>query len=301
MVKGRVSVIIPSRNEPHTLPTVRDLLKQARGDVEIVLVLDGWWLPHDDLKELARDPRVHVIHHGAAQGLRPSLNAAATLATGEFLMKIDAHCAVDEAYDEKLKADCDVDWIVVPSKFSLDPIQWVRFKPPWNYFFLTFPYDLSMEHIGLHDKNYGPTYNYLRRRTLLDDIISFQGSCWFLPRAYFWKLLPNGMDHAHYYFAQEPQELGLSAWLSGGQVKVNKKVWYAHLHKGRSEYRRGFPRYKGPWKEAIRWSAQYWMGDQYPARIHDMAWLVQKFWPMPGWPEDWQDPKYAAAAAAKGM
>ena len=23
-----------------------------------------------------------------------------------------------------------------------------------------------------------------------------------------------------------------------------------------------------------------------------MEWFVEKFWPIPGWPEDWKDPKY---------
>ena len=34
--------------------------------------------------------------------------------------------------------------------------------------------------------------------------------------------------------------------------------------------------------------ADYWMGNQWAGRKHDMDWFVQKFWPMPSWPDDWR-------------
>jgi glycosyltransferase involved in cell wall biosynthesis len=297
---SRVTVIIPSRNEPLLRRTVEDLLAKATGDIEIIPILEGYW-PDPPLPE---DPRVKYIHWGEVKGLRPSINAAASIATGDYLMKIDAHCAICEGYDEILQKDCEPDWIVVPSKYSLEPTTWVRFKPPWQYFFLTFPYDQSLEYIGLHDKNLGPSFNHERRDKPIDDIISYQGSCWFLSKKFFERIGP--MDHEHYYYAQEPQELGLKAWLSGGRVVINKNAWYAHLHKGRA-HGRGFPRYKGPWNRAIQWSANYWMTNSWPDRKYDMAWLVEKFWtelhnaPVYAWPDDWQDPKYKAYWDAKGV
>ena len=51
MVTGRVSVIIPSRNERFLTKTVIDLLAKAQGDIEIIAVLEGYWpdppLPED--------------------------------------------------------------------------------------------------------------------------------------------------------------------------------------------------------------------------------------------------------------
>lgn len=42
MDKGKVSVIIPSRNGmPYTQKTVDDLIAKAEGDIEIIVVLDG--------------------------------------------------------------------------------------------------------------------------------------------------------------------------------------------------------------------------------------------------------------------
>src|SRR5512139_2517413 len=69
---ARTSVLIPSRHEEYLVPTVVDALKQARGDVEVIAILDGWW-PNPGLPD---DKRVKILHWGIAQGLRPSLNAA---------------------------------------------------------------------------------------------------------------------------------------------------------------------------------------------------------------------------------
>jgi len=37
-----VSVIIPSRNEKYLERTIRNVLENARGEVEVLAVLDGW-------------------------------------------------------------------------------------------------------------------------------------------------------------------------------------------------------------------------------------------------------------------
>jgi len=120
----------------------------------------------------------------------------------------------------------------------------------------------------------------------IDDNMSFQGSCWFMKRKWFTDFL-GGMSEDPIYagWAQEPTEIGCKTWLGGGAVKVNKKVWYAHLHKGRR-----YPRDYRPDESGIikghNYSAWYWMTNQWKERIHDMAWLVEKFMPVPTWPED---------------
>lgn len=58
MVKGRVSIIIPSRNERYLTPTVKGLLAQAAGDVEVIVMLDGG-VP--EVEPLPDDSRVRVI------------------------------------------------------------------------------------------------------------------------------------------------------------------------------------------------------------------------------------------------
>lgn len=278
-----VSVLIPSRNEPYLRPTVVDALRQATGDVEVIVVLDGWW-PDPPLPE---DPRLHVLHWGTAQGLRPSLNAAAQMAKGDFLFKLDAHCALAHGYDETLSAACGTEDVVVPAKYSLDAQTWTPFKDPWLYYYLKWPWPPDGKFVGLQDKNYPPEVNAEKAHLPIDDILSYQGSAWMLRRAYWHRLLPDGMDAEHYYFAQEPQEVGLKAWLTGGRVRIVKTTWYAHLWKGRSN-KRQFLRHRDKWDAAMLWSTRHWLLDEEPGCQYSFSWLIDKFGLLPGWPMDWE-------------
>jgi glycosyltransferase involved in cell wall biosynthesis len=285
---AKLSIVLPAREEPLLQQTIRDLLAHAHGDVEIIPVLDGW-TPEPPLID---DPRVKWMGWGDPHGLRPAINAGMAAATGDWLMKIDAHCAISDGYDVALQAVCDQDWIVVPEKYSLHAETWTRYREPWQYFYLTFPWDPTLNTPGLHDKACGKDVNRAHADTRVDDILSYQGSCWFLSKAHWNRIGP--MDGAHYYTAQEPQELGLATWLAGGRVKVCKDVWYAHLWKGRG-HRRGFAKYKSLWNNALLWSAEHWMAQPgFPA-------LVEQFWPVlkdceyGPWPEDWDNPARKAA------
>lgn len=284
---SKTSVLIPSREEPYLRPTVRDVLSQAVDDVEVIVVLDGWW-PDPALDD---DPRVRVLHWGTAQGLRPSINAAVQVATGDYLFKLDAHCALAHGYDAVLTAACGETDIVVPAKYSLAPETWTRYREPWHYFYLTWPWGVNdkgePKFWGLQDRNYGPEYNAPRESLRVDDILSYQGSAWMLRRSYWDRLVPQGMDTARYYYAQEPQELGLKAWLTGGRCRIVKDTWYAHLWKGKG-HKRQFLREKHRWNDAMVWSARHWLLDEEPGLTRTFASLVEQFGPLPGWPDDWQ-------------
>jgi hypothetical protein len=203
-------------------------------------------------------------------------------------MKCDAHCMFAQGYDETLKADCDGDWIVIPARFSLDAENWQieqNRKPRRDYHYLCYPDPNKGHDVGMHGVEWwdrgkqrsDPAYD-------IDDNMSFQGSCWFMPRRH-WDWL-GGMSEVGYgTFSQEPQEIGNKTWLGGGAIKVNKKVWYAHLHKGK-RYGRMYPANMSEIVAAHGWSARHWMNNEEPNMIHKMDWLIEKFWPVPGWPED---------------
>jgi len=76
---ARVSIIIPARNERFLPQTVADLLAKAQGDVEVIAVLDGYWPD----PALPNDPRLKILHRGKALGMRPAINAAVQMATGQ--------------------------------------------------------------------------------------------------------------------------------------------------------------------------------------------------------------------------
>jgi hypothetical protein len=229
---------------------------------------------------------LHILHWGAPKGLRPSINAAVEMAKGDYLFKLDAHCALMEGYDVALAKECGDNEVVVPAKHSLEPVTWMKFREPWQYFYLMWPWqqqpDDTTKFVGLQDRNYGPDYNAPREALRVDDILSYQGSAWMLRRSHWNRIVPKGMDAEFYYYAQEPQEIGLTTWVTGGRVKIVKDVWYAHLHKGKGEHKRRFMRLKTPWDTAMERSARFWLGHPgFPA-------LIEKFGPLPGWPADWE-------------
>jgi len=289
---SKVSVIIPSRNEQFLPQTVNDILSKATGDFEVVVTLDGYW-PDPPLPD---DPRLKIVHHGRPRGMRASINSAATVANGDYLMKTDGHCMFAEGFDEVLSADCDGDWIVIPSRYSLDAERWAIDDPRKarvDYHFLSFPYAYE----GYRDYDPGLHGSVWKQRASerlndprfdIDDEMSFQGSCWFMPRKWFWGHIGGMSEEGYGTFIQEPQEIGLKTWLGGGQIKVNKKTWYAHLHKGK-RYGRGYYMNKREVVKGGHYSNDYWMNNRWEERVHDIEWLIERFWPVPTWPEDWRE------------
>ena len=277
-----VSVIIPARNEQFLMPTIEDLVRNARSEIEVIAVLEGYWPD-----EMVDDPHVHYIHNGTPRGMRGAINQGAALAKGKYLMKCDAHCAFSEGFDEALMADCEEDWIAVPRRWSLNPEEWrPREKSPVDYLYLCFP-DNPNDRGGptLHGRVWGQKNNDpALRDVMVDDLMSAQGSCYFMHRDYFHRL--ELLDEESYgSFSNEFQEVGLKCWLSGGRVVRNKNCWYAHLHKGR-KYGRGWPLGKGAVDQAARMTNRWMPGRNWRGQDRDIRWLVHKFWPVPGWSEE---------------
>lgn len=288
---AKLSVIIPARGERFLAQTIDDLFNKASGEIEIIAVLDGYW-PDPPLPDRTG---LTLIHRGAPNGMRAAINAAAGIAKGEYLMKTDAHCMFDQGFDEKLKSDCDIDWVAIPSRYSLDAEHWDILqtgKSRVDYHYLSCPIT------GLKERGdytmHGVQWNERARQRrdkpeyVIDDEMSFQGSCWFMSKRHFIEFL-GGMNETGYgTFSQEPQEIGNKTWLGGGRVVVNKSTWYAHLHKGK-QYGRGYGISQREIAAGHEYSAVYWMSNQWTRRVHDLEWLIDKFWPVPDWPVNWKE------------
>lgn len=281
----KISIIIPARNEKFLGATVDDLVKNAGGDVEVIAVLDGYWPdpPLSDHKNLK------IIHRTTPKGMRNAINSAAAIASGDYLMKCDAHCAFGENYDEILKADCDKDWVVIPSRYSLAYDYWGiadNGKARVDYHFLSCPWT-NPDGFSMH----GAVWNDRARKRLdilIDEEMSFQGSCWFMHRDHFFKFLEGMSEEGYGSFTQEPQEIGMKTWLGGGKIMVNKKTWYAHLHKGKV-WGRGYALPRGETASGHEYSAKFWTTNQWAKRVHDYDWLIDKFSPVPTWPSNWKE------------
>jgi len=291
---SKTSVILPARDDHQFLvKTIDGLFANASGEIEVIVMLDGYW----PSLSLGKHKNLIIIHKGSVQGMKPNINEAAKIATGKYIMKLDAHCLVGEGFDEILKADCEPDWLTVPSMYSLDPEKWERKGKTKDYLLLTYPYvEDNIYGKGFHGRKWhgenGLTGDFFHREKerkdiLIDDIMTIQGSCWFLHKDKFFDIECFDVENFDTFF-QESQELCFKIWLSGGRVVRNKNTWYAHLHKGK-EHGTPFGLSKRVKYEVEDKIVDYWMNNKWSKQTRDFSWLINKFWPIDGWPEDWEE------------
>lgn len=288
-----LSVIIPSRSDQYLQKTVNDLFLKAEGSIEIIVVYDGRW-PYPILRD---DPRLIQIHHGEVHnnyGMRASINAGMAIASGEYVMKIDEQCMVDQGFDTKLARDCKDNWVVIPRRKRLEPESWTLIedgRQDIDYMQVDYPYQRPYDKTcGLH----GAEWKRQGREDIpIDETPTMQGSCYFMKKSYWEELFPNGLDDVNYgTFTQEAQEISMNVWLSGGQVMVNKSIWYAHWHKGKHGKGYGFSneQYKKHLKGTERgrlFAIKYWLNTK--DYEHNFKWFIdQKFPDMIGW-ENWEE------------
>ena len=288
---SKVSLIIPSRNEPLLSRMVEDVFSKATGELEVIVVLDGptiYPLPKER-------PNLIFIPKPVPEGLRPAVNDAAKVASGKYILKSDAHVAFSPGFNRILQADFNDNWMSIPRRFDLDPNSWEpKLNTQVDYYYLGFPFgrpDFILADIPW------PTHMIDRADIQVDDLMTFGGTVWFTSLTHFQKL--GGMQTEGYgTFAVEQQELGLKTWLGGNRVIINKNAWYAHY--GENHTQRPYHRDVGDNVRGCIYSARYWTENRWPKRIHDFTWLVDKFWPLPSpqhrtsrerycWPANWRD------------
>lgn len=285
-----VSIVIPSRNEMFLYKTTQDLLNKATGEIEIIIILDGYWPPSN---EIIQDKRVKYLHRGESRGMRNGITSAVNISIGKYIMKIDGHCMVDYGFDEKLKADCEENWVSIPRRKRLDAENWAIQdvgKSDIDYEYLSFPDDpADFGGPGLNGRVWEERIKERANDSKydIDDNMSFQGSCWFMHKSHFYKM--ELMDEKNYgSFWNEAQEIGLKTWLSGGRVITNKKTWYAHLHKGKT-YGRGYSLDKRTIDQGAMFGNKWISNKAWSKQTIPFSWLIEHFWPVPTWPDNWKE------------
>jgi glycosyltransferase involved in cell wall biosynthesis len=118
-----LSILIPARNEEWLAQTVADLLKNKRGDTQILVGLDGYWAD----SEIPDHEDVVVVHYPESIGQRAMQNRLAQISRAKYVMKVDAHTSWDEGFDLKMieafKISGD-DVTMVPQMFNLHVFNW---------------------------------------------------------------------------------------------------------------------------------------------------------------------------------
>jgi len=285
----KLSVIIPSDKDLNLQKTVDSFLtfSELEGDLEIIVVFDGPW----ELAPLEGDCRLHTVEI-AKQGMRAAINTGLAMAIGDYVMKVDAHCAFGPGFDRIMVENCAENWLMVPRRYSLDDIAWkpVKLRHPVDHHFLSYPFPRAPMGYVL-----GPLVWKKSRRIQypdIEDLMIFQGSCWMAFRRHFGRVVGFLDDRLETYgqFGGEAVEIGLKYWLSGSEIKVNRKTWYAHLWKMPRHYQAGIYdrvfKLRSQRKRHYNWMAEHWMNDEEPGMIRKFSWLIDKFWPVPTWPED---------------
>ena len=272
---SKVSVIIPSRDEiaiakgGHTVlyRTVMDILEKAVGDIEVLVGFDG-----PPYQELPDDPRVKSIRVSEGRGIKPMINTLAGAAIGKYLFKSDGHCSFGKGFDEILKADMQENWLVMPRFYVLDEMKWEwqdeRF---YDYFYLSCPFT---DPKGVRFKAGGHWPQRTREMIdgpEIDETPQFHGSGWFVDRDFFVNkigMFPTVDPEGH---AQEPPNIGFKYWTGpwDGKVMVNKKTWYAHMHKKPRHY----TNYKMSDKQnkiSYKVATDYWLHNRWEDRKYDV-------------------------------
>lgn len=269
-----LSIIIPARNEKYLEPTIRDILRNASGEIEIIVELDGW-LPDPQIH--CNDNRVIFVHHKESIGQRQCVNHGARLAKGKYIMKCDAHCAFDKGFDVKLVADCEPSWTVIPRMYNLDVENWKpKLHKRTDYMYISSPTTEKPFRASYYT---GSEYHRQhRKKALIDDTMACMGPCWFIHKDRFFE--QGGCDEGHGSWGAMSVEVALKAWLSGGALKVNKKTWFAHYFRGGV----GFPYHISgkDVEKARRYSQDLWLNDKWDKATRKLQWVVDKFKP-PTW------------------
>ena len=279
-----LSIVIPSRNEKFLKHTIEDVLKNATGEIEIFPVLDGYEPPKEEIVEDDRVKYIRIPNNGQMQK-RQGINTAISIAKGKYVMSLDAHCLVAKGFDEQLAKDHQDNWVHIPRRNRLDAENWClqpqSGKPPIDYEYIMWR-GLEKDDPSLHGFRWDDR-TYEREHILIDDTLTFQGSCWFMTKEWFHKM---GFMQIKGYsgWGQEAEEIGMKTRLYGGRVITNKNTYYAHLHKGK-RYGRMYFMSKKAVNRCYVFSSGVWLGTYKDFFID----LIEKWMPIPRFPEDWKE------------
>lgn len=311
-----LSILIPARNEEWLSRTVDDLIENSSERTEIIVGLDGQWAN----PPVKKHPRVTVVYFPKSIGQRACTNQLCRLSTAKYVAKTDAHCSFEKGFDEILMADMQDDYTMIPTMKNLHIFDWVcdkcgnrwyQGRTPENCFA-----DYKAEHKNeacdsknfhreiiwkakdspksrfyrfdntLHFQYWGALEKRTGSENAIAETMSAQGSFFMLTREKYWEL--NICDEGHGSWGQQGTEVACKTWLSGGKLVNNNRTWYAHLFRTQGgDF--GFPYKNNTVTQAREYSKSFWkcnleeLKKKWPPAKHDLAWLLEKFAPIPGW------------------
>jgi hypothetical protein len=317
-----LSILIPARNEMFISNTVKDILKNKRGNTEVIVGLDGLWAEPG----IEDHPDVRIVYVSESIGQRAMTNKLCKLSTAKYVAKCDAHCAFDEGFDEKLLKAIEGhdDWTVTPALKNLWAFDWKCPKCGSRWFQGPTPTQ-CMVHTD-PAKNSSPlkpnpvcdnTEGFTRRmvwqpnpkrptsrsfrfdKTMhfqywrefnkrpegqgeVTPSLSLQGSFFMMTRKKYIEL--DICDEKHGSWGQQGTEVACKTWLSGGQVMCVQGTWYAHMFRTQGlDFGFPYPNSGMAQEVARQYSRHLWLDNTWDKAIYPLEWLLAKFAPVPDW------------------
>jgi glycosyltransferase involved in cell wall biosynthesis len=219
-----LSAIIPSYKDPSLHKTIQSILDNAVGEVEVIVVLDGYWT------EIVDDPRVKVLHLGKNRGMRDAINAGVSIATGDLLMRTDEHCSFAKGFDKEIADSIKDNEIMTPTRYELDPIKWKRMNDaPVNFT------KLVIQNVADGVQKFTAVPWKERDEEMKDVMVAetmgMQGSCWFMKKSWWDKVIVELQTEGYGQLIQDSTEMIFKTWKAGGRMMLNKRTWHAHRHR----------------------------------------------------------------------
>ena len=317
-----LSIVIPGKNEEFIGVTASDILKNIEGNTQIVMVLDGYEVP---VPEIPNDPRLKILKFDSSLGQRAATNRGVDASDAKYVMKLDAHCAVDMGFDVKMveafKQTGD-NVTMVPTLYNLHGFNWRCKKCGGEWYQGLIPkHCRTMEGKNEVDNPncdnttdfekvivWKPRLNrksefyrfdttlhfqYDRKRRdrpeSVGDIVetmSIQGSCFMITKEKYKEL--NICDETWGSWGNQGTEVACKTWLSGGRVVTNRKTWYSHMFRTQGGSF-GFPYHQseGAVERSRRASRDLFINNKWDKQIYPLSWLIEKFKPI----DVWHDPE----------
>lgn len=307
MKEYKLSILIPARNEQFISNTVNSILKNKRGDTEILIGLDGAWAD----PPIVDHPDVKILYVSESIGQRAMQNKLAKLSKSRYVAKCDAHCDFSEGFDVELMKTFEelgdnitvapmmlnlhaFDWKCMkcgkktyqgPARTSCDDCdnttdfkQKIVFKPrdrtPHSTAYL-FDNMLHFQYANEHKSKQEGDYV---------ESMSLQGSFFMATRENYWE--KELCDESWGSWGQQGSEVALKTWLSGGRVIINKRCWYAHLFRTQPGFSFPYPQSGKSQQKARDICNDIFKNNKWAKQTLPTSWLVEKFWPVRGWSDE---------------
>ena len=267
----KVSVIIPGRCEQYFQATVDSTLANAKGDIEVIPVIDGY---EPDPPLVFKDDRVKPIFLEESIGQRAAYNLGVEYSSGDYIMKLDAHAIPAPGFDVELAATCPEKGVIIPTMSRLDVRKWKRKRTGNTHYMYTGSdcYTHFWREYGKRPEAQGDVV----------EVMANQGSCWFWSRK--WHDYVEGLDGACGSWGMVGIEVGLKSWLCGGTHLVNKRTWQAHWFR-RKDGGFTYPMSGRDVAKAHNYCRNNWFRNDHAFRhqCRPFRWLLDKFAPVPSW------------------